>query len=185
MLKLILAAFCFHILLTIYVTFFHQPQNVNSKSLVNYDGIGSIKIGMTVERAEEVSFLQLLPITSTGLINKGCYYVEPESGFGLNYVRFLIVKEKIAAIEVNRNRNLATVAGARVGQNLSQVKSIYGTNLTSVTDKENQVIKLVYTPIKNKNNRIIFEIDSSTISSYRAGKLPEVNFSNGCFDYKN
>ncbi|WZF21803.1 hypothetical protein WKK05_39155 (plasmid) [Nostoc sp. UHCC 0302] len=133
---------------------------------------------MTVQRAEEVSRLQLLPITSSGLINRGCYYVEPQAGSGLERIRFMVIKDAIATIEVSRNYTLTTANGAQVGQSIDEVKAIYGKNLVT---KDNT---LVYTTPKKKF-RIVFETDRDQITGYRAGRLPEVDYTNGCFDYQN
>ena len=132
---------------------------------------------MTVQRAEEVSRLQLLPITSSGLINKGCYYLEPQTGSGLERVWFMVIKDAIATIEVSRNYSLHTANGAQVGQSIDEVKAIYAKNLVT---KDNT---LVYTPAKKKF-RIVFETERGHIIGYRVGRLPEVDYANGCFDYK-
>lgn len=90
----------------------------------------------------------------------------------------MVIKDAIATIEVSRNYTLATVNGAQVGQSIDEVKAIYGKNIT--TKHSN----LVYNPPKKKY-RIVFETERGHITGYRAGRLPEVDYSNGCFDYKN
>ncbi|BAB78309.1 hypothetical protein DSM107007_52470 [Nostoc sp. PCC 7120 = FACHB-418] len=175
--KLIVTVFFSWIIFVLYFIYIHPTQNVTSKSLINFDSIGEIKIGMTVQRAEEVSRLQLLPITSSGLINKGCYYLEPQTGSGLERVWFMVIKDAIATIEVSRNYSLHTANGAQVGQSIDEVKAIYAKNLVT---KDNT---LVYTPAKKKF-RIVFETERGHIIGYRVGRLPEVDYANGCFDYK-
>jgi hypothetical protein len=177
MLRLFITLVFSWIIFVLYFTYLHSVQNVTSKSLVNFDGIGEIKIGMTINRAEEVSRLELLPVTSSNLFNKDCYYVEPQTGIGLERVRFLVVKDAIATIEVSRNYSLYTANGAQVGQSIDEVKRIYGKNLIT---KDNT---LVYTPAKKKY-RIVFETEKSHITGYKAGRMPEINYVNGCFDYK-
>jgi hypothetical protein len=176
--RLIVTLFFSWIIFVLYVIYIHPAQKVTSKSLINFDSIGEIKIAMTVQRAEEVSGLQLLPITSSGLINEGCYYVEPQVNAQLERVRFMVIIDAIATIEVSRNYTLATVNGAQVGQSIDQVKAIYSKNLVT---KDNT---LIYTPPKKKF-RIVFETDRDQITGYRAGRLPEVDYANGCFDYQN
>ncbi|WP_199328683.1 hypothetical protein [Anabaena azotica] len=176
--KLIVTVFFSWIIFFLYLIYIHPSQTVTSKSLINFDSIGEIKIGMSVQRAEEVSHLQLLPITSSGLISKGCYYVEPQVNARLERIRFMVIKDAIATIEVSRNYSLRTVNGAQVGQSIDEVKAIYGKNITTKDSN------LVYTPPKKKF-RLVFETERGQITSYRAGRLPEVDYINGCFDYKN
>jgi hypothetical protein len=114
------------------------------------------------------------PPPSSGLINKGCYYVELQVNAQLERVRFMVIIDAIATIEVSRNYTLATVNGAQAGQSIDQVKAIYGKNLVT---KDNT---LIYTPPKKKF-RIIFETDRDQITGYRAGRLPEVDGSKWMF----
>ncbi|MBD2441190.1 hypothetical protein [Nostoc sp. FACHB-110] len=181
--KVIAVGIASYLIFGIYLINFYRPQNVNSKSLVDHKGIGTIKVGMTVERAEEVSHVQLLPVSSSGLANPNCYYVEPQSGLGLNYVKFMVVKGQLVTIEVNRNRTLATTLGAKVGQSNRQIESLYGKEIHSLLNSDNQEYKLSFQPSQDKNYRIIFESNGSYVTGYRAGKLPEVQYSNGCSDF--
>jgi hypothetical protein len=175
--RLIVTVFFSWIIFVLYLIYFASPQNVTNNSLVDFDRIGSIKIGMTVNDAQEFAHLQLLPVTSSGLINKGCYAVEPQRGNGLERVHFMVIKDEIATIEVSRNYSLRTINGAQIGQSINEVKAIYGNNLVT------KDTTLAYTPA-NKKFRIVFETERGHIIGYRAGRLPEVDYANGCFDYK-
>lgn len=89
----------------------------------------------------------------------------------------------IARIDID-NPKITTVSGAKVGDTEARIKSLYPGQIkvTPHTYNGPQANYLTFVP-KNKaeqNYRVIFETDGQRVTRYRVGKLPEVEYIEGC-----
>jgi hypothetical protein len=138
--------------------------------VVGESGAGPVRIGMTVEEA----------IQAAGrLLNAGeppapCYYLRPEGG--PSGVAFMVVNGRIARVDVN-TRSLVTDLGARVGDSEERIKTLYPRVQTAPLKN---TAGHYLTALPEGDYRIVFETDGSNVTRYRAGRMPEVAWPNGC-----
>jgi hypothetical protein len=127
---------------------------------------------MTVAVAQPAIGTRLL--TETGRAPSGeCYYVKPERGPA--GVFMVVSKSTIERVDV-RSGNVKTRSGLGVGTTLEQLK----TALKEQLQVTGNTAVFVPTSANDANYRIIFETDGTTVTSFRAGKVPEVNNPVGC-----
>lgn len=145
---------------------------------IQTNGMMPIEIGMTVKEAEEVSGTKLIPALN---INQ-CYYVRPQSG--VSGVAFMVNNRRIARVDVSQNRRILTRRGAKIGDTKERLKQLYGAQLrrTGTTlGGRGDVFTFFPTDPQDQNYRLIFETDrQGRVVTYRAGRLPEVEYVEGC-----
>lgn len=150
-----------------------DSPKLNDASAVTTAGIGPLTFGMTVAAAQPAIGTRLL--TESGRAPAGeCYYVKPEKGpVG---VFMMVSKSTIERIDIRAGSPVKTRSGLGVGTTLEQLKTSLGAQLqiTGTT------ATFVPTSANDANYRVIFETDGATVTTFRAGKVPEVNSPNGC-----
>lgn len=162
---------------------------LTSQAKVTINGIGPVKIGMNLPEAAAAAHTRL-SVAYAG--SDGCYYLSTEGE--LKGVSFMVTKDDvksrlkyvtsdvIARIDVD-NPKITTVSGAKVGDTEAQIKSLYpGQIQLTPHEYTSKGHYLTFVP-KNKaeqNYRIIFETDGQRVTRYRAGKLPEIEYIEGC-----
>lgn len=178
-----LIAFCFIFQLLIQ-TIFNPTEKLSNKSRVNYDSFGKVKIGMTVTQAEKAGQIKFLQLNGNPGQKKGCFYIKPQSNLQFYRVKFMVVNGIISTLEIN-NENIETIAGIRIGYEEYKLAFSYGIkDIQIATNPLSKKRYFIYTPPKAKNYRMIFESDKKYITRYRIGKTPEVNYPNGCANYR-
>ena len=141
-------------------------------STVTTAGIGPLTFGMTIALAQPAIGTRLLT-ESGGAPSGECYYVKPERGpTGLF---MLVSKSTIERVDI-RSGNVKTRSGFGIGTTLEQLKTAFGAQLQI----NGNTAVFVPTSANDANYRVIFETDGTTVTSYRAGKLPEVTSPTGC-----
>lgn len=90
----------------------------------------------------------------------------------------MVTSGQIARIDI-QDDSIATDAGARVGDNEERIKALYPDRIEVQPHKYSTGHYLIVTPQAGES-RIIFETDGTTVTRYRAGKLPEVEWVEGC-----
>ncbi len=147
------------------------PQTVEWK--VTYTGVGPIRVGMTVAQAREaLNGALVIKDSSTA-----CYYAR--LGKGPEDVSLMITNGQIARVDIIGD-SIATEAGARVGDTEDRIKTLYAGRVEVQPHKYTNGHYLVVKPDAGES-RLIFETDGSKVTLYRAGKLPEVEWVEGCY----
>lgn len=145
---------------------------------VNLNGIGPIRVGMSPRQASQAIGAQLVGYgQSTG---GECYYIHLEKE--TKGVDFMIIGGRVARIDVN-TPEITTVSGARVGYTEDQIKSIYPGQLAVGPHKyveKGHYLTFIPKDPQFSQYRLIFETDGKVVTSYRAGKLPEVEWVEHC-----
>lgn len=166
--KIWLIWLCF---LALLVTAQSQPR---SESVVLPDGIGPVKIGMTLSQASKALGIQF--IRETGY-DGDCYYIRPRQGF--KGVGFMVTNKRIARIDIN-TKIYRTELGATLGDSEAKIKRLYKGQIRvgqhAYVDTGHY---LTVTP-KGSRYQIVFETDGKTVTTYRVGKNPEVGYIEGC-----
>ena len=152
--------------------------NISASDTVSTGGLGPIRIGMNPQEANIAAGFGL----ALEFIDDSCYYLLAEPV--LNKVGFMVADGTIARVDIWAGSNITTRSGARVGMTEAQIIGLFGSKIETsghpyVTG--GKYLTFVPTDEVDKNFRVIFETDENGIvTSYRAGRLPEVGWIEGC-----
>ncbi len=150
---------------------------LTNQSKVTLNSIGTVRVGMTVKEAAKAAGTKLVGDAP----NNSCYYVKPQ-GEPQN-VGFMVTGGRISRVDVNRNSRVTTFSGAGIGDTEARIKSLYPGQITVTPHKYVQGGHYLTLRPKDRaygNYRLIFETDGKRVTQFRSGKLPEVEFVEGC-----
>jgi hypothetical protein len=144
---------------------------------LNEDGLGQIQIGMTLDDAVNMGLLNENPN-----MNTHCDFVFPAVGAGIpDGVSVMVVNGKVARIDVDTGA-VTTEDGVKIGDSEDRVKSVYGDELTVEPHKyvEGGHYMTVMGDSASVGKALVFETDGKHVIMFRAGRLPEVKWVEGC-----
>ena len=142
---------------------------------VSATGIGPVRIGMTLDEANEVLGGQLTPPEQ---LEPACDYVQPKNLPA--DVAFMIVEDRVVRVDV-RDSTVLTEAGARVGDSEARIQSLYPGNVSVEPHKYVDQGHYLVVPAQGDTlHELLFETDGRTVREYRAGRRPEVGWVEGC-----
>ena len=144
---------------------------------LNEDGLGQIQIGMTLDEAVNMGLLNERPD-----IKQACDFVFPAVGAGIPFgVNVMVVKGKVARIDVDTG-TVTTEDGAKIGDSEDKIKSIYGDELKVSPHKyiEGGHYLTVLGDSASAGKAMVFETDGKQVTMFRAGRIPEVQWVEGC-----
>lgn len=137
---------------------------------LSVDGLGEVHIGMTVGEVVEVLGESPDPIGEPE-----CAYLDPDAlPAG---VMLMVVHDTIARIDV-MEAGVRTAAGIGVGSTEADVRSAYG-EVERQPHKYTDGSYLVV-PSADGSRRLLFETDGAAVTAFRAGRMPEVQWVEGC-----
>lgn len=155
-----------------------QRLPLTSRSTLAINGIGPIGVGMTV--AEALKSLGRKITLGQRISDGDCRYAEPASG--PKGVAFMVIDGVIARIDVDSKR-IKTRKGIGIGDTEAQVMAAYPGQIKVTThtyDDKGHYLTFVPKDRKDRNFRLVFETDGKRVTSFRAGRLPEVEWVEGC-----
>jgi hypothetical protein len=140
------------------------------------DGLGQLQIGMTLTEAVNMGLLNERPD-----LKSACDFVFPAVGAGIpDGVGVMVVKGKVARIDVDTGA-VATEEGAKIGDTEARIRAIYTEDLEvrphKYTDGHYMIVK---GDSASAGKEIVFETDGQKVTMFRAGRLPEVEWVEGC-----
>jgi hypothetical protein len=141
------------------------------------EGLGQIQIGMTLTEAVNMGLVNERPD-----IKSACDFVFPAVGAGIPFgVNVMVVKGKIARIDVDTGV-VTTEDGAKIGDTEDRIKSIYVDELQIQPHKyiEGGHYMTVKGDSASAGKAIVFETDGKRVTMFRAGRIPEVEWVEGC-----
>jgi hypothetical protein len=96
-------------------------------------------------------------------------------------VSLLVTSGVIARVQVDSG-DTRTAEGARIGDSEARVQELYAGRVTATPHKytEGRYLTVVPTAAGDSNFRLLFETDGQKVTRYRAGRLPEVAWVEGC-----
>ena len=153
-----------------------EPARVSDTTRVSVNGIGAIRIGMSVRQATSASGLELVPVGSLPPDEPECYYVRPRSG--LRDVAFMVTDRRISRIDIS-NPSVRTLSGARTGMTETEILDLYP-GVTELTAHKYEPAGHYLTVYPRSSRRVVFETDGRVVTSYRVGKVPEVGYVERC-----
>lgn len=153
------------------------PAGVVHAVQVSVRGIGPIKIGMTLAEAR---------LATAGTLSAPPAADTASCGFarwprGLPGLRFMTANGRIVRVDVDSG-STSTVEGARIGDSESHIGDLYSAQFTVTPSKYAKGHTMTVTPraAADTASRLVFETDGVRVKSYRAGRLPEVAYVEGC-----
>ena len=151
-----------------------RDTTADSAWTVTESGWGPIRAGMSVDKARAAVGGDL-PEPANGQ----CDHVRPTRG--PNGVLIMIVGGHVARVEVS-DTTVATAAGARVGDTEARINALYPGRVQTGPHKYIDGHYLVVRRGAGADSvyRLVFETDGQRVTRYRGGRLPEVEWVEGC-----
>jgi len=134
-------------------------------------GIGPVRVGMTIGEAETAIGAPIAGTASPG----ECVYVR--SSQGPPGVMFMVVDGRIVRVDVT-GADVLTDAGARIGDTEARVRELYDAGVSTTPHKYTDGHYL--TVAADAEHRLVFETDGQHVTRYHTGRLPEVEWVEGC-----
>jgi hypothetical protein len=151
-------------------------SQLTATSKVAIDGIGPIRVGMTIQQAEASARRRLL---SQGGKLGNCWYVKPQGG--PRDISFMVIDGQIARVDIYGNSPITTVSGARIGDCEDRIKSLYAVRITPHEYvRGGHYLTFVPNDRSERQYRMVFETDGKRVKLIRAGRLPEVEYIEAC-----
>ncbi|HVM03876.1 MAG TPA: hypothetical protein VM242_01780 [Acidimicrobiales bacterium] len=158
------------------------PPSSSSPATAGYRlelrGFGPVRVGMTVQEAGAALGTRLAPVIEPP--DEECATYGPESGF--DGVGFLVARGVVARTDVTAG-STQTPEGVAIGQSEDEAQRRYGGRL-AVGDHDYLVggryLTLIPTAPADEGFRLVIETDGRKVTALRAGRLPEVEYSEGC-----
>jgi hypothetical protein len=151
-------------------------SQLTATSKLAINGIGPVRVGMTIQEAEASARTRLL---SSGSKLGNCWYVKPQGG--PRDLSFMVIDGQIARVDISGNSPITTVSGARIGDSEDQIKSLYAVRITPhAYVRSGHYLTFVPNDTSDQQYRMVFETDGKRVKLIRAGRLPEVEYIEGC-----
>jgi hypothetical protein len=150
------------------------PANL-ANSALRADGIGPLRVGMTVAEADRA--LGGLD-RATGLAQ--CDYVHPKNGPA--HVAFMVEEGRISRVDVEDSASVTTSAGVRPGESEARVREAYPNARVhphKYDDRGHYFVVIPGAPADTLH-RIVFETNGTVVTSMRGGLYPAVEYVEGC-----
>lgn len=152
---------------------------LSARSKLTTDGLGPVKVGMTLARAERAAGGRFRVNRNAGGAN--CFIATLRGG--PRGVYFFGTEQRIATVNAGRGSRVRTPSGARVGTSEGRVKSLFPGRIRVTPHKYTKgghYLTFVPRDKADANRRIVFETDGRKVTIIRAGRLPEVGYVEGC-----
>ena len=154
------------------------PEPQSTEWTVSPAGYGPVHSGMTLAQATQVGGRAF---GEPQMGSEECDYFLFAGDSVQGSAHFMVVNGQIARVDVN-DSTISTVEGARIGDTEQRIMELYPNRVTVQPHKYSDGHYLVITPSSPADSgfRIIFETDSQRVTTYRAGRMPEVEYIEGC-----
>jgi hypothetical protein len=171
------------VIFLILVTSVSAQAKLTERSKLAINGIGPIRVGMTVDEASKAGGIRLIRSGSRGIDEYQCSYVQPKGE--PKGIRFMVTKGRIARVDIT-SKPITTLSGARIGDSENRILSLYPGQIKATPgyigrEPDGKYLTFVPKDAADKNYRIIFETSKNRVDRFRSGKLPEVEYTEGCW----
>ena len=157
---------------------------LTERSKLAINGIGPIRVGMTVDEASRSAGVRLVN-PGGGRDEYLCSYFNLQTG--PKGISFMVTKGRIARVDNFSNKRITTIKGAKIGDTEEQIISLYPGQIqvtrhpySSRPPYNGKYLTFVPKDAADKNYRIIFETSKNRVERFRSGQIPEVEAIEGC-----
>ena len=144
---------------------------------VTEHGVGPLKIGMTLADARKATSgaVTAPPAADTAVCGFARWNGAPAG------VRLMTAKGRIVRVDVDSG-STTTAAGAHIGDSESRIKTLYAGRVETVPSKytKGHDLTVKRPAAADSTYRFIFETDGKRVTKFRAGRMPEVGYAEGC-----
>ena len=97
-------------------------------------------------------------------------------------VLFMVERGTITRVNIDDSSAIATTTGAKIGDTEARIELLYPGQVEVQPHKYTDGHYLVVTPVdpEEREYRIVFETDGKKVLRYRAGRVPSVQYVEGC-----
>lgn len=155
------------------------PEKLSVNSQVTIAALGAVRVGMTVDEASQAAGFPMVSLG--GEASPGCRFYQPVGGPA--GVAFMVTEERIARVDIGENSPIRTRSGFGIGSTRAQLEARFPGQIQVRPHEytDGQYVIFVPRDAADQNYRIVFETDrQGTVLRYRAGKLSEVLWIEGC-----
>jgi hypothetical protein len=155
--------------------FVGEPE-FDDASSVSTVGIDVVTFGMTVAQAEAALGGSFVPVDEPA--NEDCYQIRPAGGPA--GVQLTVTAGTIERVDVSTDM-ITTRSGAGVGMSEDDLFALFGERLTS-TPLATGGNSIVFTPADEADAafRVIFDTDGAAVTSFRSGRVPQIEPTISC-----
>jgi hypothetical protein len=152
---------------------------LSESSRLGTNGIGPVQVGMTIAQAEAKSGRKF--VAEVPARGGSCAYAVAK---GLDGVNFMVINGVIERVDIS-NPKVMTLSGAKIGDSDARVKTVYPDQIKTeahpYTGRSGGKY-LIFQPQDraDQNYRVIFETANGKVVRFRAGRLPAVDYIEGC-----
>ena len=163
----------------------HTASTYAAYQVLRPDGLGPVRVGMTVRRAEEALGVRLKPFNPTDGYSKVSCWETSRLGDPDPDVIYMVWYGKIMRVAIygDGKGRITTDKGIRIGDADARVKEIYGSTLKvavgAQADAEEQGSDLT-TFTRSKRRGITYETADRKVVNFRAGLSKATFLSEGC-----
>ncbi|MEW6495068.1 MAG: hypothetical protein AB1589_21505 [Cyanobacteriota bacterium] len=151
-------------------------SQLTATSKLAINGIGPIRVGMTIQQAEASARTRLV---SQGDKLDNCWYVKPQGG--PTDISFMVIDGKIARVDIYGKSRITTISGAKIGDSENRIKSLYAVRITPHEYVQGgHYLTFIPNDTSDRQYRLVFETDGRRVKQFRSGRLPEVEYVEGC-----
>ncbi|NJN48776.1 MAG: hypothetical protein HC805_01950 [Alkalinema sp. RL_2_19] len=179
--------------LQILVTVPANAQPLTNDSRLALDGIGAVRVGMTIAEAEQAAGITLFE-PGNGRATESCYYVRPQ-GESPN-IAFMVFsgtdsqtmnrsRDRIVRVDIDRDSPIKTLSGVGVGTTAATIKTTYAGKIEEsihpYTGRSGGKY-LTYKPshLADQRYSLIFETLNGKVVQFRSGYADAVGQIEGC-----
>jgi hypothetical protein len=148
-----------------------------TQARIAINGIGPIRVGMTVAEAERSAGLRLEQTSG----NSDCALYRPQNG--PENLQFLVNEGRIASLATT-NPRIQTVSGAHVGNSANEILAMYPDRIQiRPSDRDNTTQDLIFIPrdAVDQDYYVVFVAKNNRVFEIRAGLSPEISWDGSCY----
>lgn len=153
---------------------------LTAASRLRLDGIGPVRVGMTLAEASRVTGKRLSVDADSGPDAYSCGFARPPGGPD---VAFMVIDGRIRRVDVGERSRTATVSGVRVGASETEVGRTYKGRINVRPHPYRPTGHYLVYESPEPSQRgllLIFETDGAKVTSFRAGERGAVEAPEGC-----
>ena len=168
------------VIVAVWVTAVNAQAKLTERSLLALNGIGPIRVGMTVDEASRAAGVRLVK-SYTPLNEEFCSYFKPQGE--PKGISFMVTKGRLVRVDIS-NEQVTSIKGAKIGDTEEQIFSLYPGQIRVIKNplgSRGNNLTFVPRDAADSNYRLIFQTGNDRrVKYFRSGQLPQVEYIEGC-----